>query len=216
MVTQIRSCIGGLLAACGERQDNLYGKRKFWWTLMRHFLAVRALASGMREATVAAGLVAPPRLAHRTSAGTAAAVARTAPIPAVARTADEEHLPALGQVTEHEAERVHVPGGAGTRKLDTPVRPCDDESRRTGPRESTRGTRSWNSGSLLPPGVGFFSLPRSAPLREFRSRAPRGTGSPGWCTSEGDHPAVAPCSTRARLNACSWSFSPAVVVARHR
>ena len=44
-----------------ERQDDLYRKRKFWWTLRRHFLALPLLASCMREFADTARLVLPAR-----------------------------------------------------------------------------------------------------------------------------------------------------------
>jgi hypothetical protein len=64
MATQIRSSIAVLLVARRERQDDVYGDRKFLWTLMRHFRAVALLASCMAEAPVPARLVSPARLAH--------------------------------------------------------------------------------------------------------------------------------------------------------
>jgi hypothetical protein len=159
---------------------------------MRHFLAVGALASRVREATVAAGLIAPPRFEQRLSAGPGAAAERAVSIPAVAGTAEEEHLPALGPVTDNETKRVHVPGGAGTRKLDGPVRPCDDDLVGHVPVNRHEGLGGRNSGSLLPPGVGFFSLPRSGQLREFSAhRRPEG-GASRLAYSVGRSPPPAP------------------------
>jgi hypothetical protein len=62
IATQIRSSIGVLLVARRERQIDLYGKRNFLWTLMRHFLALALLAGRMSEATITAGLVSPASL----------------------------------------------------------------------------------------------------------------------------------------------------------
>jgi hypothetical protein len=59
IATQIRSSIGVLLAARLERQVDLYGRRKFLWTLMRHFLALTLLPGRMPEASITAGLVSP-------------------------------------------------------------------------------------------------------------------------------------------------------------
>jgi hypothetical protein len=117
MATQIRSSIVVLLAARRERQVDLYGKRKFPWTLMRHFLALALLSRRVAEAAIAAGLVAPARLPQRLRARRLATAARTVAVAAIASRADEEDLPAFGPAADDEAKRIHVPG-ADARKLD--------------------------------------------------------------------------------------------------
>lgn len=155
---------------------------------MRHFLVVGTLAGRMCEATVAAGLIAPPRFAQGLSSGSAAAIARAVSIAAVAGPADEEHLPAIGSITNDEAKRVHVPGAPAPENWTDPRGTCDDDLVGHVPVNRHEGLGGRNSGSLLPPGVGCFSLPRSGQLREFFARQrPEGRGLPAGVLWRGNH-----------------------------
>ena len=87
----------------------MYGKRKFLWTLMRHFLALPLLASRMRESTVTARLVLPPRLAQRLGPRRLTTDGRAVPIAAVASRADEKALLTFEPATDNKSKRVHVP-----------------------------------------------------------------------------------------------------------
>jgi len=77
-------CIGVLLATRRERQDDLYGKRKFRWTLMRHFLALPLLASRVRESAITARLVLPARVPQRLIPRRPTTAGRAVPITAIA------------------------------------------------------------------------------------------------------------------------------------
>jgi hypothetical protein len=68
---------------------------------------------------------------------------------------------------------------AGTRKLDTLARPCDDDLVGHVPVNRHEGLGAGYSESLLPPGVGCSSLPRLDQTSEFSAQgSPEGRGLP--------------------------------------
>jgi hypothetical protein len=106
------------------------------------------------------------------------------------------------------------PGAPTPRKLDRPVRPCDDDLVGHVPVNRHEGLGARHSGSLLPPGVGLLSLPRSSHLCEFSAhRSPEGRGLPAG-------PLRARPTPRWRLEApapvlrIQGGFSPAIVEPR--
>jgi hypothetical protein len=82
----------------------LYRKRKFWWTLMRHFLALPLLASRMREFAVTTCLVLPARLPWRLGPHRLTTDGRAVPIPAVASRADEKALLTFEPATDNKTK----------------------------------------------------------------------------------------------------------------
>jgi hypothetical protein len=81
-------------------------RRKYFGTLMRHFLAVGAHAIGVAAGAEVAALIAPARLTQRRGAGGAAARDGAVAIAAVAATAEEEELAAFDAAADDEAQRV--------------------------------------------------------------------------------------------------------------
>lgn len=116
IATQIRSSIVVLLAGGHPRQEDLYGERKFPWTMMRHFLAMGALPVGVAEASFGARLVPAPSLPDRAAPRPLTADQSAVPIPPIASSADEEDLAARGPSANDKPERFHVPGAPPPRK----------------------------------------------------------------------------------------------------
>jgi hypothetical protein len=102
-----------LLAGVDCRPVLHYAAGQVFETLMRHVLAAVAVvlrAGGVAEATGASPLVAPPCLALLAATDRQPAGARAVPLAAITAAADEEDLPALGAVTDDEAQRIHGSG----------------------------------------------------------------------------------------------------------
>lgn len=146
----------------------MYGKRKFLWTLMRHFLALPLLASRVRESAVTARLVLPARMPQRLGPRCPTTASRAVPIAAIASRADEKTLLTFEPATDNESKRVHVPGGR-LRKTGHAHAAVPRHYRRTRPRGSTRGTRRYELRVPHFPRVSRSSLSHSAQLRQFSS-----------------------------------------------
>ena len=98
---------------------DLYGVRNFRGTLLRHFLAIRSLPRCVIACALARALVPPPGVAQRAPPRPEPARATAVAISTIASPAQEEDLPTIGRITDHESERVHVPG-EGSAKNWTP------------------------------------------------------------------------------------------------
>jgi hypothetical protein len=92
-----------LPAAFVVRQSDSYVRRKFSWTVMRHFLALAPLPVRVAERSFTAALVAPPGSTQRRRSGRALAPRRAVPLAAIAPAAQEEHLAAVAPPTDDES-----------------------------------------------------------------------------------------------------------------
>jgi hypothetical protein len=79
-------------------------ERQYFLTLMRHFLAVAALAIRVVETALAAALVPATRLAYRLSPSLSAAGARAIAVAVIAKRAEKKQLQALLAVADDESK----------------------------------------------------------------------------------------------------------------
>jgi hypothetical protein len=101
------------IAAYRRLVEDLYGARNFLGSLMRHFLAIRALTRRVIAGAMARPLVPLPGSSERSAPRSLPARSTAVPISAIASRAQEEDLPAIGCITDDKSERVHVPGEDG-------------------------------------------------------------------------------------------------------
>jgi hypothetical protein len=111
-----------LLAAFVERHAKSYRLSKFFGTLMRHFLAVGALAIGVAQRAQTTALIAAPRRAQRCAPRLLPTPRAAIAVATIAATTQEKDLAALRPATDDKAQRVHV-GVAALEKLDAVARP---------------------------------------------------------------------------------------------
>jgi hypothetical protein len=150
-----------LLAAHRRLGQDSYGLRNFLATVMRHFLAVRALPLRMVARALRRALVAPSRRAHGSAPRQPAAQGPAVAVAAIAAPAQEEDLPALGSIADDIPERVHVPGEGDHQELDRGIRVCDEQLSHPRPVDDMRA-RSGDSGLSLFVGSALWDYTASA------------------------------------------------------
>ena len=98
---------------------DLYGLSNFQGTLLRHFLAVRALPRRVITCALVRALVAPPGVTQRSASRRTPTHRAAVPISTIASSAQEEDLPTIGSSADDESERIHVPGEDGAKNWTT-------------------------------------------------------------------------------------------------
>jgi len=171
------SCIGVLLATRRERQDDLYGKRKFRWTLMRSLS--RAASAGEPRA----------RIGHHGSPGTsgprAAAIGHAPPDHSGSSSTDrrDRNRAQMKNLCWHSSQpqttkrsESSVPGPTPENWTCPPGRDTDLSSDHV-PVESTRGTRRYGTpGPSLSASQPLFAIP---PRHLRQILLPHDLGDPG-------------------------------------
>jgi hypothetical protein len=108
------------------RKDYSYRRVNFSETLMRYFLAVTALPIGLGEAPREGVPMPTAGLANRPLPSDPAAVIGAVLLTVVTGPAQEELLPAFGELADDQAERVHGVPGVRATKLAASVGPCEE------------------------------------------------------------------------------------------